>query len=710
MKGMDVSIILTFHDEGIVIHKTFLALGRMLKRLDENKISYEIIAHIDNGDSRTTEYIESIADKWELRVFKNSFGEPAKSRNFAIKKARGKYVCLMDGDDIFSEDWLLSGYRMLEASKEDVILHPEYNITFGLGEQPRIWRMSDSFDMETDLLILFGRNRWCSGTFLKKSIGERIPYETATGCYGFEDWWYNCETRFRGVKHKIVPKSILFYRVRRNSTYSRHISGNTTIPYTDAFSLTNVKKIYKAEFEDVTVQVPSSNKILNMLRVGHKILRHTPIIKKTDKRITEAVEQRRGKKRLSSLPVFLREEWKQVNRIDSELYPDVEVLARMPEYISEYDYLGKTFCKLLHRISAEPDYVFMMPIMGVGGTEKVLENYLKGIYELHPEWRVLVLGKLPDNHPYKIPPNVDFVDFDGITEGYCEWDKFFLITRMLVQLKVKRVHIVNNDFYYRFVIQNEQLFVQNNIIINVSFFMHEFSVDEKRIQSFADTYLLELEPYINKIFTDNASIVDDLIKRTGFSREKFSVHYQPVSLNMRAPKSLNGKNNLHRVLWAGRIAPQKRPDILKKVAEVLPENYKIEAYGRIQKPYFEDGYLNGVRNLKYIGEFNDITKLPVENFDAYLYTAQTDGIPNILLEVSALGLPIIATNEGGVPDFIKDCSSGRLVDLNDIDGYVDAIVDTIENEKGVHYVKAAQKKIKERHNWKNYIKTIKKDF
>ena len=99
----------------MVIHKTFLALDRMTKQLDNNNVSYEIIAHIDNGDEATTNYIKSIEKSHKLRVFYNSFGEPAQSRNFSIEQANGKYVCLMDGDDLFSENWLIDAYRLLQS-------------------------------------------------------------------------------------------------------------------------------------------------------------------------------------------------------------------------------------------------------------------------------------------------------------------------------------------------------------------------------------------------------------------------------------------------------------------------------------------------------------------------------------------------------------------------------------------------------------------
>lgn len=709
MKNVDISIILTFHNEGVVIHKTFLALDRMLKKLDDNGVTYEIIAHIDNGDEKTKQCIKKEGEERLLRVFENNFGEPSQSRNFATSKAKGKYVCLMDGDDLFSENWLIDAYSIQEKAREDVILHPECNLTFGIDEQPRLWRMRNSFDYDADILILLGRNRWCSGTFLKRVVAEKYPYEKAVGCYGFEDWHYNCETRAHGIKHDVVPGSVLFYRVRKGSTYSKHTGENTTIAYTSAFELKRMQDIYKEEFEKVPAVTQDVNKGLRLLRVGHKVLRHTPGLKLADKKITSIVEENRAAKKMKTLPKFLLEEWKEMNRIDSELYPDKEIVSRMPMYDSELDYLGKAYCRLAHSLKKNPDYIFMPPILSVGGTEKVLENYLKVIYELHPEWYIVVLGRFPDGHPYEIPSNVTFVDFDGITRSLSDWDRGFLVTKLVVQTKVKRLHIIGNEFYYRWAMNNKSLIKTNNIALNCSFFMHEFAEDENRIQSFADSYFVELEPCINKIFTDNAVIAQDLISRTGIGKEKVSVHYQPVDFDMKAPHETKASST-HKILWASRVAPQKRPDILKRIAERLPDEYSVDVYGRIQKPYFRDNYFVGAKNINYKGAFDDMSKLPIEEYDVYLYTSQTDGIPNVLLEVTALGLPIVATNEGGVSDFIEDGESGKLVELNDIDGYIKAIIDTVERKKGEDYVEAAQSKVSKRHNWGKYKKVMEKDL
>ena len=46
--------------------------------------------------------------------------------------------------------------------------------------------------------------------------------------------------------------------------------------------------------------------------------------------------------------------------------------------------------------------------------------------------------------------------------------------------------------------------------------------------------------------------------------------------------------------------------------------------------------------------------------DIFILPSISEGIPKVLLEAMAKGLPIIATNVGGIPDIIKDRENGIL--------------------------------------------------
>ena len=49
-----------------------------------------------------------------------------------------------------------------------------------------------------------------------------------------------------------------------------------------------------------------------------------------------------------------------------------------------------------------------------------------------------------------------------------------------------------------------------------------------------------------------------------------------------------------------------------------------------------------------------------------ILTSRYEGMPNVLLEAMACGLPIICYNRGGQTDFLVDGDTGYLVTLNDL--------------------------------------------
>src|SRR5262249_12102543 len=50
-----------------------------------------------------------------------------------------------------------------------------------------------------------------------------------------------------------------------------------------------------------------------------------------------------------------------------------------------------------------------------------------------------------------------------------------------------------------------------------------------------------------------------------------------------------------------------------------------------------------------------------------------EGMPNVLMEGSAAGLPVIASQVGGVPDLVEDGITGFLVPPNQVDPLADQL-------------------------------------
>lgn len=65
-----------------------------------------------------------------------------------------------------------------------------------------------------------------------------------------------------------------------------------------------------------------------------------------------------------------------------------------------------------------------------------------------------------------------------------------------------------------------------------------------------------------------------------------------------------------------------------------------------------------------VGARPDVERL-LAAFDVFVLTSRTEGLPLVLLEAMATGLPVVATSVGGIPDLIEEDVTGYLVPAGD---------------------------------------------
>jgi glycosyltransferase involved in cell wall biosynthesis len=79
-----------------------------------------------------------------------------------------------------------------------------------------------------------------------------------------------------------------------------------------------------------------------------------------------------------------------------------------------------------------------------------------------------------------------------------------------------------------------------------------------------------------------------------------------------------------------------------------------------------------------------VDKEKLESFrkaDVFVFPSHSEGLPIAVIEAMACGLPIIATNVGGLPDLVLDGINGILVEAVNPDQLADAICELSRNRK-----------------------------
>ena len=78
------------------------------------------------------------------------------------------------------------------------------------------------------------------------------------------------------------------------------------------------------------------------------------------------------------------------------------------------------------------------------------------------------------------------------------------------------------------------------------------------------------------------------------------------------------------------------------------------------------------------GYKSNVIKL-LNNFDIFAISSIREGIPVAMLEAMACGLPVVATNVGGIPDVLEDNNYGIIVDSNDKHKMAQAFIKLVED-------------------------------
>ncbi|WP_438317024.1 glycosyltransferase [Candidatus Caldatribacterium sp. SIUC1] len=119
-------------------------------------------------------------------------------------------------------------------------------------------------------------------------------------------------------------------------------------------------------------------------------------------------------------------------------------------------------------------------------------------------------------------------------------------------------------------------------------------------------------------------------------------------------------------LAVGRFDPQKDyPNMLQAFARVVHNNPNamllIAGDGPLRKDMEIMAQEFDIKErVKFLGIRRDIPQL-MNAADAYVMSSSWEGMPNVLLEASATGLPIVATDVGGNREIVLEGETGFLV-------------------------------------------------
>ncbi len=177
------------------------------------------------------------------------------------------------------------------------------------------------------------------------------------------------------------------------------------------------------------------------------------------------------------------------------------------------------------------------------------------------------------------------------------------------------------------------------------------------------------------------------------------------------------------ILHCGGFLPAKGQDLSISLAKKLKENkinFKMILMGAVYDTPVSENFLKKIRNEITQYQLDDHIELLLNQKDPYsifknsdilIHPSDTEGLPRVIMEALAFGMPVIANPVGGVTDYILNNFTGYIATHNHVDDYYEAIY-KLYNDKELYQFIANNGKALIIHNYdkKNQVEEFGKIF
>jgi len=162
--------------------------------------------------------------------------------------------------------------------------------------------------------------------------------------------------------------------------------------------------------------------------------------------------------------------------------------------------------------------------------------------------------------------------------------------------------------------------------------------------------------------------------------------------------------------WVGRLVPIKGCDVfLKSCKELINLNQH-----RIKVIVVGDGEIRGeLENLaqqlgindhiSFLGNRTDVAAI-MKSLDIFVLSSYNEGFGRVLVEAMHCGVPIVATNVGGVPELIKNGFNGYLIPGGESQAMTQAIFNLLSNEQIAQRFSVNGRQIADQFSFENMIR------
>ncbi|WP_411954018.1 glycosyltransferase [Alkalibacillus sp. S2W] len=204
--------------------------------------------------------------------------------------------------------------------------------------------------------------------------------------------------------------------------------------------------------------------------------------------------------------------------------------------------------------------------------------------------------------------------------------------------------------------------------------------------------------------------------KMGYSGKNAIVTYNGVDTNnFQLKNDFSGETKT--VAYIGSLEYKKGADMLPKIFNEINMrnsqiNFKIIGDGSLKALLKEQMVqLNVVNQVEFTGEINQ-NEVPsiMKNVDLLVIPSRMEGLGMVVLEANAMGIPVVGSNVGGIPEAIGNNKNVFNLDKYYIFNLCDRAMEILENEDSEVNASLLRNRVEQYFDWESIVSFEKKQY
>lgn len=234
-------------------------------------------------------------------------------------------------------------------------------------------------------------------------------------------------------------------------------------------------------------------------------------------------------------------------------------------------------------------------------------------------------------------------------------------------------------------------------------------------------YALEGANGAAKIITISRQVHNDTLELYKIPEEKLKLNPNGFDDDMFRPKNINRKEVFKKfgidtapgklVSFVGKFTDFKGIDILIKAARKVTDEipgvvFALAGDGQLMAEMKQLTAELKLNNVYFLGHQTqeDVASL-YSAADVSVVPSRIEPFGLVAIEALGCGTPVVATNAGGLPDFVNN-EVGQLIEMEDVEALANAIIEELKNNTKLTKGKYAREYAVENYSWKKTLQNV----